>query len=204
MIYLVDSTSIRATCGTVPLPCMVSKEFARFSLVNSDHLRCPGSETRLEETPASFAATLVNSGMGWCNKRTTPSIHPAYEPNTSHRCPVCLHRDAGFGLRKVGPSNRRGSIAAADPIPVLSQVDETVSFSDLLAEPGNYVGRTVMFSGLALEVAAGKGQYRDRGSPTADGSRHVAIGPKGKIGGTLSGGAVGRILDPAVIEKTRR
>ena len=110
----------------------------------------------------------------------------------------------GSGCAKSAHQTGEDQLQRLIPSAVLSQVDETVSFSDLLAEPGNYVGRTVMFSGLALEVAAGKGQYRDRGSPTADGSRHVAIGPKGKIGGTLSGGAVGRILDPAVIEKTRR
>lgn len=55
-----DSTSIRATCGTVPSPCMVSKGICTVlaPLANSDHLGdVLGNETRLEETPASFAAT---------------------------------------------------------------------------------------------------------------------------------------------------
>ena len=34
---------------------------------------------------------------------------------------------------------------------LLSQVDDTVSFSELRADPQQYVGRTVMLSGVALQ-----------------------------------------------------
>lgn len=37
------------------------------------------------------------------------------------------------------------------PADVLSQVDDNVSFSQLRADPHQYVGRTVMFSGVALQ-----------------------------------------------------
>ncbi len=38
------------------------------------------------------------------------------------------------------------------PADVLSQVDDTVSFRELHADPGRYVGRTVMVSGVALKA----------------------------------------------------
>lgn len=38
------------------------------------------------------------------------------------------------------------------PSSVLSQVDDTVSFSQLRDDPHQYVGRTVMFSGVALQA----------------------------------------------------
>ena len=62
----------------------------------------------------------------------------------------------GSGCAKSAHQTGEDQLQRLIPSSVLSQVDETVSFSDLLAEPGNYVGRTVMFSGLALKSRRAK------------------------------------------------
>jgi outer membrane lipoprotein len=87
------------------------------------------------------------------------------------------------------------------PSAVLSQVDETVSFSDLLAEPRNYVGRTVMISGLALKSRRAKDGTEievlqlptDRGMTPSD--------RKAKSQGRFLAVQSDGFLDPAVIEK---
>jgi outer membrane lipoprotein len=87
------------------------------------------------------------------------------------------------------------------PHDVLSDVDQTVSFTDLRADPRQYIGRTVMLSGLALRSRRSNEGTEievlqvptDRGLSPSDRKsksegRFLAVQSKG-------------FLDPAVIEK---
>jgi|SRR5690348_1403789 outer membrane lipoprotein len=87
------------------------------------------------------------------------------------------------------------------PPDVMSKVDETVSFADLRSAPNNYVGRTVMFSGLALNAHRVKDATEieilqlptDRGLTPSD--------RKSKSEGRFLAVQSNGFLDPAVIEK---
>ena len=87
------------------------------------------------------------------------------------------------------------------PPDVMAKVDETVSFADLRSAPGNYVGRTVMFSGLALKAQRAKDRTEieilqlptDRGLSPSDRKTRS----EGRFLAVQSNG----FLDPAVIEK---
>ena len=87
------------------------------------------------------------------------------------------------------------------PAQVMAQVDQSVSFSDLRADPANFVGRTVMVSGLALQSRRAKDATEieilqlptERGLTPSDRKaksegRFLAVQSKG-------------FLDPAIIEK---
>ncbi len=107
----------------------------------------------------------------------------------------------GSGCAKSAHQTGEDQLQRLIPSSVLSQVDETVSFSDLLAEPGNYVGRTVMFSGLALKSRRAKDSTEievlqlptDRGMSPSDRKARS----EGRFLAVQSDG----FLDPAVIEK---
>lgn len=87
------------------------------------------------------------------------------------------------------------------PADLLSQVDDTVSFSDLRADPQQYVGRTVMLSGLALHSRRVKDGTEievlqlptERGMSPSDRKAQS----QGRFLAVQSNG----FLDPAVIEK---
>lgn len=87
------------------------------------------------------------------------------------------------------------------PSDLMAKVDETVSFADLRSAPGNYVGRTVMFSGLALKSQRVKDRTEieilqlptDRGLSPSD--------RKTKSEGRFLAVQSNGFLDPAVIEK---
>jgi outer membrane lipoprotein len=87
------------------------------------------------------------------------------------------------------------------PAAVLDQVDETVTFADLRANPNQYIGRTVMFSGLALQSRRAKDGTEievlqlptDRGMSPSDRKANS----NGRFLAVQSDG----FLDPAVIEK---
>jgi outer membrane lipoprotein len=87
------------------------------------------------------------------------------------------------------------------PAALLDQVDETVTFADLHANPNQYIGRTVMFSGLALQSRRAKDGTEievlqlptDRGMSPSDRKANS----NGRFLAVQSDG----FLDPAVIEK---
>lgn len=87
------------------------------------------------------------------------------------------------------------------PPDVMAKVDETVSFADLRSAPGNYVGRTVMISGLALHAHRMKDGTEieilqlptERGLTPSD--------RKSKSEGRFLAVQSAGFLDPAVIEK---
>ena len=87
------------------------------------------------------------------------------------------------------------------PTDVLSQVDDTVSFSQLRADPHQYVGRTVMFSGVALQARRVKDGTEieilqvptERGLSPSD--------RKTKSEGRFLAVQSNGFLDPAVIER---
>src|SRR5206468_9274725 len=87
------------------------------------------------------------------------------------------------------------------PPEVMAKVDETVSFADLRSAPNNYVGRTVMMSGLALNSRRVKDGTEievlqlptDRGLTPSD--------RKSKSEGRFLAVQSTGFLDPAVIEK---
>jgi len=55
-------------------------------------------------------------------------------------CAKSAHQTGQYQLERLVPAD------------VLSQVDDTISFSQLHADPRQYVGRTVMVSGVALKA----------------------------------------------------
>jgi hypothetical protein len=87
------------------------------------------------------------------------------------------------------------------PADVLSQVDESVSFTELRADPHQYVGKTVMFSGVALKSRRVKDGTEieilqvptQRGMSPSDRKARS----EGRFLAVQSNG----FLDPAVIEK---
>jgi outer membrane lipoprotein len=60
------------------------------------------------------------------------------------------------GCAKSAHQTGRDQLERLIPADVLSQVDDSVSFSQLHADPNQYVGRTVMFSGVALQAKRAK------------------------------------------------
>lgn len=58
---------------------------------------------------------------------------------TTMSCAKSAHQTGQYELERLIPAE------------VLSQVDDTVSFTELHADPRQYVGRTVMISGVALQ-----------------------------------------------------
>jgi outer membrane lipoprotein len=105
------------------------------------------------------------------------------------------------GCAKSAHQTGQDQLERLVPHDVLSQVDETVKFADLRADPRQYIGRTVMFSGLALRSRRVNDGTEievlevptDRGlSPSDRKSRS-----EGRFLAVQSNG----FLDPAVIEK---
>lgn len=105
------------------------------------------------------------------------------------------------GCAKSAHQTGQAQLERLVPADVLSQVDDSVSFRQLYADPGQYVGRTVMFSGVALQAKRAKDGTEieilqvptERGlSPsdrkTKSEGRFIAVQSNG-------------FLDPAVIEK---
>jgi len=58
----------------------------------------------------------------------------------------------GTGCAQSAHQTGKDQLDRLIPADVRAEVDQTVTFSDLRAAPPNYVGRTVMFSGLALKA----------------------------------------------------
>jgi outer membrane lipoprotein len=56
------------------------------------------------------------------------------------------------GCAKSAHQSGQDQLDRLVPADVMAQVDKSVSFTDLRSAPNNYVGRTVMFSGLALNA----------------------------------------------------
>ena len=87
------------------------------------------------------------------------------------------------------------------PADVLSQVDDTVSFSQVQSDPQQYVGRTVMFSGMALQAKRLKDgtEIEILQMPTGEGLSlsEAKTRSEGRFLAIQSQG----FLDPAVIDK---
>ena len=104
-------------------------------------------------------------------------------------CAKSAHQTGQDQLDKLVPSD------------VMAKVDETVSFADLRLAPSNYVGRTVMISGLALNAHRIKDGTEieilqlptERGLTPSD--------RKSKSEGRFLAVQSAGFLDPAVIEK---
>ena len=87
------------------------------------------------------------------------------------------------------------------PADVMAKVDESVSFADLRSAPNNYVGRTVIFSGLALNSRRVKDQTQieilqmptERGLSPSD--------RKSKSEGRFLAVQSNGFFDPAIIQK---
>lgn len=106
-----------------------------------------------------------------------------------HGCAKSAHQTGQDQLERLVPHD------------VLSQVDDSVSFADLRADPRQYVGRTVVLSGLALRSRRLKEGTEievlevptDRGLSPSD--------RKAKSEGRFLAVQSNGFLDPAVIEK---
>ena len=105
------------------------------------------------------------------------------------------------GCAKSAHQTGQAELERLVPADVLSQVDETVSFSQLHADPRQYVGRTVMVSGVALNARRIKDGTEieilqvptERGLSPSD--------RKAKSEGRFLAIQSTGFLDPAVIEK---
>ncbi|HKT33842.1 MAG TPA: Slp family lipoprotein [Nitrospira sp.] len=87
------------------------------------------------------------------------------------------------------------------PAELMAKIDGTVSFADLRSAPTNYVGRTVMLSGLALNTSLVKDgtEIEILQLPTVRGV--TAADRKAESEGRFLAVQSQRFLDPAVIEK---
>jgi outer membrane lipoprotein len=108
---------------------------------------------------------------------------------------------AASGCAKSAHQTGYDQLEQLVPKDVLSQVDETVSFSDLRADPNQYMGRTVMLSGLALRSRRAKEgtEIEILQVPTEHG-----LSPsdrKSRSEGRFLAVQSNGFLDPAVIEK---
>jgi outer membrane lipoprotein len=105
------------------------------------------------------------------------------------------------GCAKSAHQTGRDQLDRLVPAEVLSQVDESVSFKELRADPQQYVGRTVMVSGVALNARRAKDGTEievlqvptERGLSPSD--------RKTKSEGRFLAVQSNGFLDPAVIEK---
>ena len=112
-------------------------------------------------------------------------------------CAVMVTSGCAKSAHQTGQDQLRRLV----PADLLSQVDDSVSFSDLLADPQQYVGRTVMLSGLALQSRRVKDGTEieilqvptERGMSPSDRKARS----EGRFLAVQSNG----FLDPAVIEK---
>jgi outer membrane lipoprotein len=87
------------------------------------------------------------------------------------------------------------------PADVMASVDETVSFADLRTSPNNYVGRTVVISGVALNTRRVKGGTEIEILQLPAGRDMVPSDRKSKSEGRFIAVQSSGFLDPAIIEK---
>jgi outer membrane lipoprotein len=105
------------------------------------------------------------------------------------------------GCAKSAHQTGQDQIERLVPADVLSQVDDSVSFTQLRTDPNQYVGRTVMFSGVALQARRARDGTEieilqvptERGLSPSD--------RKAKSEGRFLAIQSNGFLDPAVIEK---
>jgi outer membrane lipoprotein len=105
------------------------------------------------------------------------------------------------GCAKSAHQTGRDQLDRLVPAELMSQVDESVSFSQLHADPQQYVGRTVMVSGVALNARRAKEGTEieilqvptERGLSPSD--------RKAKSEGRFLAVQSNGFLDPAVIDK---
>jgi len=126
--------------------------------------------------------------------------------NPTRPCLILLVVVASVGVLSAGCAKSAHQTGQAElerliPADVLSQVDDSVSFSQLHADPSQYVGRTVMFSGVALQAKRAKDgtEIEILQVPTQRG-----LSPsdrKAKSEGRFLAVQSNGFLDPAVIEK---
>jgi outer membrane lipoprotein len=65
---------------------------------------------------------------------------------------LCACTAVGAGCAKSAHQTGQDQLDRLVPGDVLSQVDDTISFGQLRADPHQYLGRTVMVSGVALNA----------------------------------------------------
>ena len=87
------------------------------------------------------------------------------------------------------------------PADVMASVDETVSFADLRTSPSNYVGRTVVISGVALNARRVKDGTEIEILQLPSGRDMVPSDRKSKSEGRFLAVQSNGFLDPAIIEK---
>jgi outer membrane lipoprotein len=114
---------------------------------------------------------------------------------------VCACTAMGAGCAKSAHQTGQDQLERLVPADVLSQVDDTVSFDRLRADPYQYLGRTVMVSGVAVKARRLKDGTEieilqvptERGLSPSD--------RKARSEGRFLALQANGFLDPAVIEK---
>lgn len=87
------------------------------------------------------------------------------------------------------------------PSSLQEQVDESVTFAALRASPGSYIGRTVMFSGLAMKAQRVKDHTEIEVLQLPTDQDMTPSDRKSQSEGRFLAIKSGEFLDPAVIEK---
>lgn len=87
------------------------------------------------------------------------------------------------------------------PAEVMAQVDQSVSFADLRASPNDYIGRTVMFGGVALKSQRVKDRTEIEILQLPTGPNRTPSDQRTQSEGRFIAVRSGAFLDPAVIER---
>lgn len=87
------------------------------------------------------------------------------------------------------------------PPDLMAQVDESVRFNDLRASPDTYIGRTVLFSGLAMNARRVKDRTEIEVLQLPTGAGLSPSDRRSQSEGRFLAVKTGEFFDPAVIEK---
>lgn len=107
----------------------------------------------------------------------------------------------GPGCAKSAHQTGQDLLETLIPSDVMAQVDQSVTFSDLRSSPSTYIGRTVMFSGLALKSQRVKDRTEIEVLQLPTETNMTPADRKSKSEGRFLAVQSEGFLDPAVIEK---
>ncbi len=105
------------------------------------------------------------------------------------------------GCAKSAHQTGQALLDSLIPPELMSQVDESVTFRDLRASPGNYAGRTVMFSGVAMKSQRVKDHTEIEVLQLPTGADMSPSSRRSQSEGRFIAVKSGEFFDPAVIEK---
>jgi len=105
------------------------------------------------------------------------------------------------GCAKSAHQTGQAQLDSIIPPDIMSQVDESITFRDLRASPENYVGRTVILSGLAMKSQRVKDQTEIEVLQLPSGTEMSPSSRRSQSEGRFIAVKSGGFFDPAIIEK---